>query len=934
MASTSNVSSNAGTSFISGLSSGIDWSSMVDQLIAVDQQSVTAVQNKQTADQSKLQAWQSFNTQLLSLKTAADAMQNPSDFSAFTSNLSTISGTSNASDLLSASTSDTASPGSYTIKVDNLAQAQQLASNPFTSNSTALGYNGDILMNGKVITVNAKDTLTNVAASINKADTGASPSGVTATVVNFGTNDSRLILTSDTTGAAGISLLNGSSANLVQQFGWKDDQATISKNPITHGAQSDLFSSPTATISSLLNLTNPQSGIVYIDGHSVSLNLGGTNAMSLTDIKNAINTANITGVTASVVSKTENGTTSYRLQIAQSSGTPTFTDADNILNTLGILDHTNNSSTGVVSGNSMTSNGSYITASTLLKNIDGYTFTPPSGSPPVYDYITLSGTDTTNQPVSAQFNITSSTTVQDLLDQINTSYGNVLAYVTSDGKIRVDDLSGNATTNLSVTLTPTIQDSGPSLSFISSNGPFGAASAMMVAGKDAKLEVEGVPVTASSNTIDNVIPGVTLNLLKADNSTTIKLNVTQDTSAIMTLINNFVTAYNAVASTISTQDSYNTTTNTTGGVLFGDNTLLNVNSDLTSALIQPVSGVNSQFSTLAQVGISVDDKGQMSVDDTTLQGYLQTNFNDVMSLFTAQGTTSSNSLTYVGDTQNSKAGSYDVNITQAATQSSGTSDNAVTVLNPLNSNDTLTIQQGSNTATIDLTSGMSMNDIINAINTELTTDSNGQTGGHYAMGITASQNSQNQLVLTSADYGSASSFTTTDANGVLWNPTPPSQQLPVKETFTGKDVKGTIGGEDATGYGQILTGNTGNANTDGLSIEYTGSSDSYPVDAGTIKLTTGVADLFDRTLTNITDPYSGYVTFKETSLQNSIKSYTTEINQMNDQLAQKKQQMLNEFTTMETAIATIQSESSWLTSQVTAATNGWQLTAATSSTSL
>ncbi len=818
---TSTVSSNAGTSYITGLASGIDWSSMVDQLIAVDQQSVTIVQNKQTADQSKLQAWQSLNTQLLSLKTAADAMDDPSDFSAFTSNLSTISGTSNASDLLSASTSNTASPGNYTIQVDNLAQAQQLASNPFTSNSTALGYDGDILINGKVITVNSEDTLTNVAANINKADTGASPSGVTATVVNFGTNDSRLILTSDTTGAAGISLLNGSSANLVQQFGWKDDETPIIKNSITHGAQSDLFSSPTATISSLLNLTNPQSGIVYINGQSVSLNLGGTNAMSLTDIKNAINTANITGVTASVVSQTENGTTSYRLQIAQSSGTPTFTDADNILNTLGILDHTSNSSTGVVSENSMTSNDSDITASTLLKNIDGYTFTQPSGTPPVYDYITLSGTDTMGQPVGTQFNITSTTTVQDLLNQINKSYGNVLAYVTSDGKIQVNDLSGNATSTLDVNLNSHLQNSS-SLDFGAGN--FGAASAVMVAGQDASVQVDGVPVTSSSNTLDNVIPGVTLNLLKADNSTTLKLNVTEDTSALMTLINNFVTAYNAVASTISTQDSYNTTTNATGGVLFGDNTLLNVKSDLTSTLIQPVSGVNSQFSSLAQVGITVDEKGQMSVNDTTLQGYLQTNFNDVMSLFVGQGTTSSNSLTYVGDTQNSKAGSYTVNITQAATQSSGTSDNAVTVLNPLSSNDTLTIQQGSNTATIDLTSGMSMNDIINAINMELATDSNGQTGGHYAMSITASQNSQNQLVLTSAAYGSGSSFTVTDANGVLWNPTPPSQQLPVKETFTGKDVKGTIGGEEATGYGQVLTGNTGNANTAGLSVQYTGSS--------------------------------------------------------------------------------------------------------------
>jgi flagellar hook-associated protein 2 len=884
---------------------------MVDQLIAVDQQSVTNVQTLQSADQSKLQAWQSFNTQLLSLKTAVDAMEDPSDFSAFTTNISTISGTSNASDLLSASTGSTASPGNYTIQVDTLAQAQQLASNPFTGSSTALGssYAGDILINGKVITISDKDTLADVAASINQADTGASPSGVTATAVNFGTDDSRLILTSAATGAAGISLLNGSSANLVQQFGWKDDETPIIKNTITDGAQSDLFTSPSTAVSSLLSLTNPQSGIVYINNQPISLNLGGTNAMSLTDIKNAINSANA-GVTASVVSQTENGSTYYRLQIVQSSGTPTFTDADNILNTLGILDHTSNSDTGVVSGNSMTSNGSDITASTLLENIDGYTFNKG-------DSITLSGTDTAGNTVSGpSLTITSSTTVQNLLNQIDTSYGNVLAYVTSDGKIRVDDLSGNASSNLIVNLS----SSSPTLDF----GSFGAASAELVAGQDASVKVDGVPATSSSNAIDDVIPGVTLNLLKADSSTTINLNVTEDTSAIMTLVNNFVTAYNAVASTISTQDSYNTTTNATGGVLFGDNTLLNVRSDLTSALIKPVSGVNSQFSSLAQVGITVDEKGQMSVDDTTLQGYLQSNFNDVMSLFVGQGTTSSNSLSYVGDTQNTQPGSYTVAITQAATKSSATSDNPVGTT--LGSNDTLTITQGKNTATIDLTKGMSINDIINAINTELATDSSGQTGGHYAIGITASQNSQN-LVLTSTGYGSASSFTITDSTGELWNTTP--------QKFTGQDVAGTIGGEVATGSGQVLTGNTGNANTAGLSVEYTGSSGSPAgVDVGTIKITNGVAALFDHALFNITDPYSGYVAFKETSLQDSISNYTTEINQKNEQLAQKKQQMLNEFVAMETAIATIQSESSWLTSQVTAASNGWQLTAATSSTSL
>ena len=58
------------------------------------------------------------------------------------------------SDLLSVSTSTDAARGSYTVTVTNLATAQKLSSNPFTSQSDELGssYAGDIIVNGKVVT--------------------------------------------------------------------------------------------------------------------------------------------------------------------------------------------------------------------------------------------------------------------------------------------------------------------------------------------------------------------------------------------------------------------------------------------------------------------------------------------------------------------------------------------------------------------------------------------------------------------------------------------------------------------------------------------------------------------------------------------------------------------------------------------------------------
>ena len=1019
------------TSLISGLSSGIDWSTMVDQLIAIDHKRVDLISNKKSDYETKLKEWQSFNTKLLSLKTAAEGLKDTNNFKVLTSTMSTDSSTVKASDLLSISTSETASSGSYNIKVTNLAQAQKLSSNPFTDHSSALGssYAGDIVVNGKVVAINATDTLSDVAASINKANTGANPSGVTASVINFGANDYRLILTSNAMGAKGISLLNGSTKNLVQQFGWKDNQTAALKNSITNGAQSDRFTSSTVAIKSLLGLTTGESGDITIGDKTVTINLG---AVSLTDIKNAINTAAPTGVTASIISQTENGNTYYRLQIDGTNTLSESTSNKNILNTLGILDHTSTDVAGKVSGNSMTSDGSSITASTLLKDIDGYnTFT--AGGNPAGDYITLTGKNTANADVSVNFDITSATTAQNLLDQIKTSYGNVLAYVTADGKIRVDDLSGSG--NLQVNLADHIHDTNSKLEFKDLDADFGAAAArqrQVVAGEDATVVVDGVSITKASNTIDDVITGVTMNLLKEDGST-ITLNVARDISAIKDKITSFVSAYNDVSSYIKTQSSYDTKTNKTGGVLFGDGTISSVKSDLTSIVTQSVWGVNSQFSIMGLVGINLDKTGQLNINDTTLTGYLQTNFNDIMSLFTAQGITSSSSLSYTGNTQNSKAGEYTIHIDTAASRSTSTSDTAVG--GALGSAETMTITEGSKTANISLTGSMTISDIINAINAEtdavytqtlagnaqlktggvsitsettwknidgatlqngdvisfsgtsrggtsvtgsytistvatdkvqgllsaienafsnnvtasidtsgrivvtdkysgasqlalditepagkgldfgtvLTTNTGGQTG-RYALAITAANDGSNHLVLTHNSYGSSYSFAVSETNGpsdLLW--TGGDQTV-----NNGTNVAGTIGGETATGSGQVLTGNTGNVNTEGLSVRYTGTATG---DAGTLTLTVGTAELFSRSLLNITDSYEGYVSFKQTSLQKSIDDSQTKIDQMEARLTLKKEQMINRFVVMETALSTIKNQSNWLTGQISALTS-------------
>jgi flagellar hook-associated protein 2 len=769
----------AGTNLISGLSSGFDWSTMVDQLIEIERSRVTVISNKKTTYQNKLSAWQSFNTKLLSLKTAASALKDPDSFNVFKASMASSSALVKADDLLSVSASSSASIGSYSIKVNTLAAAQKMSSKSMESRTGALAYSGDLLINGKAVAIASTDTLNNIRDKINHANSGADRTGVTATIVSYAAADHRLILTSDETGAAGMDLGGG------------------------------LFDS---------------------------------------------------------------------LEFSQ-----------------------------------------------------------------------------------------------------------------------------------------------------------------LAAGVDASVTVDGVTISRSSNRIDDVIDGITLDLLKADTETTVTLNITQNVDSIISKINTFVTNYNSVASYIKAQTSYDQTEQKAGGVLFGDGTLSSVRSDITSILVQSVWGVSADFSTMGLVGINVDTNGQLSVNTSTLRANLISNFNDIKRLFTADGTTSAGTLAFISHSRETRPGDYAVNITQAATQSAS----AASDYTSLSGDETLTISDGSKVAAIDLTGGMTMDEVADAVNAELSTahaqtlagsaqlfadteqnaqitsltkwssiyNSSGQSAGlidddvisfsgtlrngttvsgsytigsvsddsvqgllsavetafgnavtasisesgriliadkttgasdvsltfdmalahdlsfgtvetaneggrtgRQVMNMTASVDAGGHLILKSNSYGSGNSFTIQQANSLVWDT---EDDLVVGN---GLDVAGTINGEAATGTGQVLRGNAGEANTDGLSIRYTAAATGA---VGSVKLTLGVAELYDRALFQITDSIDGYVSFKQQSLQESINNFQTQIRDMEAILAKKREQMLNRFLAMELALQKIQSQSSWLTGQLTAAENGW-----------
>lgn len=867
---------------ISGLASGLDWRSMISQLVELERRPITLLEEKQTTLGEKKSAWNQVNSLLRSLKTAAGALNSPDDFNLFTPKATINSTTLNVSDLLSYAVGSNATEGSYNITVNNLAAAQKLSSKSFGSTSEALGISGELIINNRVLSIATTDSLSTIQNKINALNSGENPAGVTASIIAISTGEYRLSLTSRATGSEGISLASGSADNILTQLGLADGTLSL-RNAVTGGARSWAFSSSADSIGQVFGLTGAASGTVTIAGVAVSIDLS---TDSLEDIAGTINNnaaLQAAGVHASVVQSKNGDETVYTLQI---DGTQDFTDSSNILQTLGILKQGYSDVTGVNGTMENTVNGAAISSSTLLIDIDGYnTWTPG-------DSITIQGTGHDGTALDASvFSITESSTVGDLLSAVEAAFGGeVTAYVNGSGAIVVEDNQAGAS-SLSLTLTPSIAAANSSLNF----GSFESSTIRkreIVAGQDAEITLDGITFTRSTNQISDVIAGITLDLIGADENATITLNVVRDYEGVKGKIKELVDSYNKVMSYIAAQNEAPGEGNATKP-LYADTSLYTVKSTLRSIILSGVTGLDSGLDHLSLIGINIDKTGQLSINNAKLDGYLQSNFEDVVNLFSAQGTSMNSSLTYITSGINMAEGDYEVEITQTATRASAVGSGFSGVLSE-DATLTLTNARGKE-ETITLSAGLNIASIVNAINS-------GNT-----LGIVA-ENDGGQLRISSSTYGSSGEFTLSMTGGNLGL---------ADGTYTGLDVAGRIreqGSSDwmsMTGRGQTLIGDDDQA-VEGLWLRYTGSETGM-VDFSFIK---GVGDRLDKALHYMSDGIDGYVANKQKSLQNQINNIDKKIDRMEMRLTQYQETLIAKYTAMERLLSQLQSQQSWLMNQI------------------
>lgn len=216
--------------------------------------------------------------------------------------------------------------------------------------------------------------------------------------------------------------------------------------------------------------------------------------------------------------------------------------------------------------------------------------------------------------VSYAIDYTGSTTLDSLKSSINSIAGgkvkaSTLQVGTNDYRLVLT--SNNTGADQAIMLTDSVGGALDTklLAYDAATNPTGMQDIQTA--RDASFKYNGITMTRSSNTITDITPGMTINLLE-DSSTSANISIAQDTQAISDELNTFVQNYNSLTSQITTMTTSDLSAGTVG-IFNGDNSINSISREI-NRIITSVS--NSGLS-LPQFGIDLSETGTMSFNSNT-----------------------------------------------------------------------------------------------------------------------------------------------------------------------------------------------------------------------------------------------------------------------------------------------------------------------------
>jgi len=638
-------------------------------------------------------------------------------------------------------------------------------------------------------------------------------------------------------------------------------------------------------------------GTFTINGVSITTN--GTD--TLADIRDRINNANSganpTGVSASIVTAASGQ--NYLVLTEDATGsTMTLADtAGTVLENLGVL-----TAGGAAIKNELQAGRSARFKADGLLDIDrfesdligsGATLLNSVASEAAYP----GSFDITGSVGTQTISYTSTDTITSLKDKINLETANtgVTASVVTDGNgVRLVLTEG---TNAAITLSDT-------------NG--------LLAG----LGVDnGLVLTRTSNTISDLFEGVTVTLFAAEEGTTIKTDIDRDLSQVKSKITAFVTAYNAVKQLINENNLVDETSGEViaeTGILFGNRTLSQIQAQLTQIIGNGVSGVDANYSVLAQIGIELVDnsvqtdptlKDTLTINDTLLDQVLLTNPDAVRKLFTFDFSSSDPRITLLkfdGNTTYNAAG-YTLNIGSvfvSRQDSQSITDKTAVLSDGVNS-------FGASTAgTFDI-NGVAIAydaDGLNGDDDTLETLATAINSAGIA-GVSANVSEDENGAFTLEVSSSLGALTIDNDTGDLLA----SMGFSIADyAITSANINGDPSGANdgsVTVSGRTLTA-TSATEAEGLTLLFSGTA---AVAGISLDYTTGIGKQMYFDIGTITTPTTGSIASEITTFEDQNDAKQERIDRIVERLAFERDQLIQRFIAMETALSTMEQTKSFLT---------------------
>ena len=713
---------------------------------------------------------------------------------------------------------------------------------------------GTVVINGTSINVTmGTDATANRNAIVAAINAQTKTTGVTA--VNNGSDDQ------------GISLTAATGESISVSFPQLVGSSTINALDVTNSGLSEGTVNPPYALAGTATMTLPtvaKTGTVTINGIDIPITVG---IVSNDNNRNAI----VDAINAAISDAVNNGNADLVGITATNSGDSkgiTFSSADGRAIKMGLSSGLTAADTGLkpnlLLSMDLSATDTLVTVRDKVNTISGMTATIVQG-----------GTDT--DPLYYL-------SVKSATGAINNFYADVTAI---GGTTPLD---GADTSNLDPV----------------ADGLLGNYYSSLTVGQDAKISIDGVSISSSTNVFDKAIPGVTITAVGVtDANTPVTIKSETNTTALTAAINSLVTGYNQVIATMTAEMAYNSTDNTKSGGLANNATARTLVEQLRSFTTQQIQGYDNNVYTLADIGVQTNRDGTLTLDQAAFDTALTTKPDMVAAVMASKQSLSDSRLMPGKIDSTAKAGVYTIKketLSPQITTVAGTASayEAATVsFNDLAAGGYVTVGGLTFTAT----SAMAASDVAAAFANLATGATTGpSTGlGTYSGTLTGwstgSLNS-NKLTFMASTFGDVTDLTS-----------------------SGTSLGWTINGEPATLDGMTLTAGA-NSQAAGISILIPTDLSSAAADgfSATLNYSKGILERFNDMIADATGTSSSLQSISDTDTKN-LSDLDQKQTDLDARMETIRLRYLDQFTRVQTLLTQDKSTESSLTDFQTAWSN-------------